>query len=140
MKARLILSAATLTVAFSVAAHSASLPSAQTVNGITFLSGGIGHEEASVLKAEAKNYPLSLLFTAGPRHAFVSKVKVTIKDKAGKVVLDSTSDGPIMLVKLPAGEYRISRRCLAAAQGARRSPRRQAGGVPLAQGLTLLCE
>jgi hypothetical protein len=107
MKARLILSAATLTVAFSVAAHSASLPSAQTVNGITFLSGGIGHEEASALKAEAKNYPLSLLFTAGPRHAFVSKVKVIIKDKAGKVVLDSTSDGPIMLVKLPAGEYRI---------------------------------
>jgi len=107
MKARLILSAATLAVAFSVVAHSASLPSAQTVNGITFLSGGIGHEEASALKAEAKNYPLSLLFTAGPRHAFVSKVKVTIKDKAGKVVLDSTSDGPIMLVKLPAGEYRI---------------------------------
>ena len=107
MKARLILSAATLAVAFSVAASAASLPSPQTVGGITFLSGGVGHEEASALKAEAKNYPLSLLFTAGPRHAFVSKVKVTIKDKAGKVVLDSTSDGPIMLVKLPAGEYRV---------------------------------
>ncbi len=107
MKARFIFSAATLAVAFSLAAHSANLPSAQTVDGITFLSGGVGHEEASALKAEAKNYPLSLVFTAGPRHAFVSEVKVTIKDKAGKVVLDSTSDGPIMLVKLPAGEYRI---------------------------------
>lgn len=107
MKARLTLAAAAFAAAFSLAAGAATLPAPQTLNGITYLSGGIGREEVAAIKAEAKNYPLSLVFSAGPRHAFVAEVKVTIKDKAGKALLDGASGGPIVLVKLPAGTYTV---------------------------------
>ena len=108
MKSRFSLPAAAFAMAFSLAAGAATLPSPQTLDGITYLTGGIGREEAGAMRAEAKSYPLSLVFSAGPRRAFVSDVKVTIKDKSGKVVLDSASGGPIMLVKLPAGQYTVS--------------------------------
>jgi len=107
MKARLTLAAAAFAAALSLTAGAATLPAPQTVNGITYLSGGIGREEVAAIKAEAKNYPLSLVFSAGPRHAFVADVKVTIKDKAGKVLLGSVSGGPIVLVKLAPGSYTV---------------------------------
>jgi hypothetical protein len=59
------------------------------------------------MKAEAKNYPLSLVFSAGKEGEYVADVPVTIKDRAGKVVLDTVSSGPIILLKLPAGKYRV---------------------------------
>ena len=34
--------------------------------------------------------------------------KSIIKDKSGKTVLDTVSDGPIMLTKLPAGQYSVT--------------------------------
>jgi hypothetical protein len=108
MKARFVLSAAALALALSLTAGAATLPASVSANGITYLSGGIGHEEAAAMQAEARNYPLSLVFSAGKHDAFVSNVTVTIKDKAGKVLLDSAAGGPIMLVKLPAGEYTIT--------------------------------
>jgi len=51
---------------------------------------------------------LSLLFTEGKRGAYVANVHVTVKNADGKVLLDSASSGPIMLVRLPPGEYRVS--------------------------------
>jgi hypothetical protein len=107
MNARLTLAAAALAAAFSLAAGAATPTAPQTANGVTYLSGGIGREEVAAIKAEAKNYPLSLVFSAGPRHAFVADVSVTIKDKAGKVLLDSVSGGPIVLLKLAPGRYTV---------------------------------
>jgi len=37
----------------------------------------------------------------------VSDVKVAIADAAGKTLLDTTSDGPWLLTRLPAGNYQI---------------------------------
>ena len=39
---------------------------------------------------------------------YVSDVKVTIADAAGKRLLDTTSEGPWFLAKLPAGNYQIA--------------------------------
>jgi hypothetical protein len=108
MKAQFATAGAALALAFSLTAGAATLPAPISANGITYVSGGIGHEEAAAMQAEARNYPLSLVFSAGKHGAFVSNVTVTIKDKAGKVLLDSASGGPIMLVKLPAGDYTIT--------------------------------
>jgi hypothetical protein len=108
MKARSAASVGALAFALSVSAAAGTLPVAVTENGITYLSGGFDHEEALAMQAEARSYPVSLVFSAGERNESLADVKVTIKDTAGKVLLDAFSTGPIMLVKLPAGQYTIS--------------------------------
>ncbi len=39
--------------------------------------------------------------------SYVSGVKVSIADEAGKTLLDTTSEGPWFLTKLPVGNYQI---------------------------------
>jgi hypothetical protein len=94
-------------LALSVSAAAAPLPTPVTENGITYLSGGFDPEEALAMQAEAPRYPLRLVFSAGERNEFLADVKVTIRDAAGKVLLDTYASGPIMLVKLPPGAYTI---------------------------------
>jgi len=99
--------AGALALAFSVSAAAGPLPVAVKENGITYLSGGFDPEEALAIQAEARSYPLRLVFSAGERDESLADVKVTIEDTAGEVLLDTVSTGPIMLVRLPAGRYTI---------------------------------
>lgn len=92
----------------ALAASHVALPKAKTEGAVTYLSGGIGHDEALAMRRAAKHYPLSMVFSKGKRGEFVADVNVTIKDKVGKTVLKTVSDGPIMLTKLPAGEYSVT--------------------------------
>ncbi len=84
------------------------LPKPKTEGEVTYLSGGIGHLEAQAMRRAAKNYPLSMIFSAGKRGEYIADVHVDIKDKLGKTVLDTISNGPIMLTKLPAGDYQVT--------------------------------
>jgi len=108
MKANLSLPAGALALALALPAAAAMLPPAKTENGITYIVGGIGHDESVAMKAEAKSYPLSMIFYAGKDNEYVADARVAIKDKAGKTVLNIKADGPIMLVKVPAGRYTIT--------------------------------
>jgi hypothetical protein len=108
MKSSLAVTAGALALALALPSLAAALPRPQTENGVTYLSGGIGRDEAAAMKAEAKRYPLSIVLSEGKRDAYVADAKVTIADRAGKALLDGVSGGPIMLVKLPAGRYRIT--------------------------------
>ena len=108
MKTRLCIPTAALLLSIALQASAATLPQPQTANGIRYLSGGVGQDEAAAMKAEAKNYPLSIVFSAGRDNEYLADVKVTIKDKAGKQVLATTTAGPILLVDLPAGRYTIA--------------------------------
>lgn len=108
MKSNVVMTAGALALALSVPALAAALPTPQSEHGITFLSGGIGKDEAAAMKAEAKRYPLSIILSEGKHDAYVANAKVTIAGTDGKVLLDAVSVGPIMLVKLPAGEYRVT--------------------------------
>jgi hypothetical protein len=85
-----------------------TLPQSKTESGITYISGGVGKPEASAMRDEAKRYPLSIVFSAAKDNEFLANVKVTIKNKTGKEVLSAVSEGPIMLVKLPAGKYTVA--------------------------------
>jgi hypothetical protein len=93
----------TLTAA---AALSAAVP--VLANGVSYVSGGIGYTEAAAMQAEARAYPLNLIFTAGSEGDYLNGVKVSIKDSSGAVVLDTVSEGPVMLVMIPTGTYRIA--------------------------------
>ena len=108
MKAIFSVAAGTLALAVAFHAVGATLPQARTEHGVTYISGGIGHDESAALKAEARKYPLSMVFSAGKDNEYLADVKITIKDKAGKEVLNAVANGPIMLVKIPAGRYTIA--------------------------------
>lgn len=108
MKAAMAFPAGALALALVFPAAAAPLPQAKTEHGVTYVSGGIGQDESSALKAEAKSYPLSVVFAAGRQDEYLAEVPVTIKDRSGRTVLDTVSRGPIMLVRLPAGRYRIA--------------------------------
>jgi len=108
---KLTMGAAALGFALPVAAATAmgySLPQAKTEHGITYMSGGVGKPEAEAMKAEARHYPLSMVFSAAKDNEYLADVQVSIKNQSGKQVLNTVSDGPIMLVKLPAGKYTVA--------------------------------
>jgi hypothetical protein len=79
----------------------------KTENGVTYLCGGVGEEEASYLKREARNHDMMLTF-ATRRGAYLADVNVDIRNARGQSVLQTNCDGPIMLVDLPqGGTYRV---------------------------------
>ncbi len=80
--------------------------SVQTMNGVSYVSGGVGTASIDRLNSLAQDFNLKLVFalTSG---AYLSDVKVTIADASGKTLLDATSARPWLLAKLPAGNYQI---------------------------------
>lgn len=80
---------------------------AKTENGVTYLCGGVGKDEAAYMKQTARDHDLMLTF-ATRRGDYLADVKVTIENARGEPVLQTTCDAPIMLVDMPkSGTYRI---------------------------------
>ena len=81
----------------------------ETAGNVSYISGGVGEDEAADMKSAAAGYPLELQFVqkATPRDEFLADVKVRITDRARNVVLDAVASGPFLLAKLPAGTYQI---------------------------------
>lgn len=96
------------TVGSTVAADMQALPEAQTQNGVAYLSGGIGVDQANAMKAAAKDYSLMLTCATKQTGQYLSQVKVSITDKSGAPVLETVTEGPILLAQLAPGQYRIS--------------------------------
>ena len=79
---------------------------AQRSGSIAYISGGVGADSIEKLNAHSKDFNLRLVFamTSGD---YLSDVGVSIKDASGRTLLQTTSDGPWFLIKLPAGNYQI---------------------------------
>lgn len=79
----------------------------QIQGDVTYLCGGIGAEEASYMKSEARGYDLMLTFAAQDG-SYLADVNVDIRDAQGEPVLQTKCDSPLLLVELPrSGMYRI---------------------------------
>ncbi len=105
---------ATLATGIIVAApvlstDSAALPAEEVQGNISFVTGGVGEDEAAMLKRAAAGYPLQMQFVqkAWPRDEFLADVKVRIRDRSKNVLLDTVSQGPFLLARLPAGTYQL---------------------------------
>ena len=87
----------------------AQLPKVQTQGNITYISGGIGEDEAAAIKAESKSWPLSIEFSEHlvSQDLWVAQVYLRILDSKGKTLFDTTVDGPIFLGKVPPGNYEL---------------------------------
>lgn len=78
----------------------------KTAGGVSYVSGGVGTDSIDRLSALAGDFNLKLVFALNSG-SYVSDVGVVIADAAGKALLDTTSDGPWFLARLPAGNYQI---------------------------------
>lgn len=85
----------------------AMLPKAKSVNGIVYLTGGVGARERAALKPLAKDYNLRLTFVSEASGAYLAWVRVRIEDMQGRIVLEAISDGPWFFVRLPRERYRV---------------------------------
>ncbi|EGV30830.1 hypothetical protein ThidrDRAFT_2462 [Thiorhodococcus drewsii AZ1] len=103
--ATLVMAALLSPTTAAIAADLSALPPAQTQNGVTYVTGGIGQPESTAMESAASQYDLMMTFARNDG-AFVSDVQVSISDQQGAPVLDLVS-GPILLIDLPDGTYKI---------------------------------
>jgi hypothetical protein len=88
-----------------------SVPAQAIVEGRTaqdrpFVSGGVDAGELADLRTKQPFFNLSLV-TAARSGAHLAGVKVRITDADGKPVLETEMDGPLLLVDLAPGKYRL---------------------------------
>lgn len=78
----------------------------QAVGNVPYVSGGVGLDSIDRLDMMANQFNLKLVF-ALKSGEYLSEVKVTITDAAGRAIVDALSDGPWFLTKLPQGKYQV---------------------------------
>jgi hypothetical protein len=96
-------------------ASAADQPQLQSNGAVDYLSGGVGKEEADALKQQSADYALTLEFASARSAegdvspgAYLADVKVDIRDAQGRQMLDTTAQGPLLLVRLPPGDYTVA--------------------------------
>lgn len=85
------------------------LPASQYYGGVEYVTGGFGADESAALKAAMPDYPLAFTFAAsdGQRAAYVSQVRVVVRDQYDATILNVESQGPFLLARLMPGSYQI---------------------------------
>jgi hypothetical protein len=90
-----------------VLATHAEMPGVQTQNGIDYVAGGIGKEQADAMKVAAQEYDLMLTFaTDGGK--YLAGIDLQIEEMNGNTLLNPVSEGPLFLADLPVGRYKIT--------------------------------
>jgi hypothetical protein len=78
----------------------------QQQNGITYLNGGVGEDEAKAIQ-QAQGYNLHMTFSTGPKDEYVPDVNLVIQKNPGSPVLTLSEVGPLVYVQLPPGKYTV---------------------------------
>ncbi|MDF0731801.1 carboxypeptidase regulatory-like domain-containing protein [Pseudomonas entomophila] len=79
----------------------------QEQNGIRYLQGGIGQDEANALR-RTPGYDLHITLSTGPEGKFQSGASVDIQSAQGESVLALQDVGPMIYVQLPPGHYKVT--------------------------------
>jgi hypothetical protein len=82
------------------------LPHVKQENGISYISGGAGSDEADALNRLSGQFNLKLTMTI-PSGQYTTPRKLRIEDSRGTSLLEVEPSGPIFLAKMPGGEYVI---------------------------------
>ncbi|WDY55686.1 carboxypeptidase regulatory-like domain-containing protein [Pseudomonas sp. PSKL.D1] len=78
----------------------------QEQNGIRYVQGGIGQDEANALR-QTKGYNLHVELSIGPEGKFQSGASVDIQNAQGNSLLTLQDVGPLLYVQLPPGHYKV---------------------------------
>jgi hypothetical protein len=92
------------------AAGAGAIQSGRTPQGLTYASGGVTHEDLQALHASRGAFSLWVVTAATKTGAHLADVQLTIRDSAGRVVLDERMEGPWLFVDLPLGRYEVQAR------------------------------
>lgn len=79
----------------------------QEQNGVRYLQGGIGQDEANALR-KTPGYDLHVELSTGPEGKFQSGASVDIQNAQGQPVLSIPDAGPLLYVQLPPGKYKVT--------------------------------
>ncbi len=71
------------------------------------VSGGVSLNARDNMRAQVPPHNVKMVFALNTGN-YVSDVRVQVKDRSGKVVLDDVSNGPWLYAQLPAGSYSAS--------------------------------
>lgn len=76
---------------------------------VTFITGGVGRDEAAAFRASMSRYALGLEFAraGAPHGAFLADVHVSVINNRGRTVLQTVAEGPFLLADLLTGTYTI---------------------------------
>lgn len=103
-----VLSICVVLLAAAIGADLVAAP-VQEVNGsVTVLHGGIGADDRALIERQADEFNLKLTFARKGSGAYLADVKVVLRNKQGKVVIDTVASGPLLVARLPEGEYSVS--------------------------------
>lgn len=94
----------------ALSAQAATNPPIRMANGIEYMSGGIGSDEAQLMETVAPRWPATLEFaTQNHKSAeFAADVRVTVRNASGKAVLDNVqAGGPFLVARLDPGRYEV---------------------------------
>ncbi len=75
--------------------------------GIAWLSGGIGDEGRDAMHAAATDYNVHVLFSSRQGN-YLADIPFRVLTAAGKEVVSGTSEGPLLYLRLPDGNYKVS--------------------------------
>lgn len=84
-----------------------ALPQVLQVNGIAYVSGGVGEDEAKAMRAVAGRFNVRLGFYNAKGGEALSDVTVSLVDGDGKRRLRVVSSGPLLYMQVPAGAYTV---------------------------------
>lgn len=106
LKNRSTLSAIVLGMTLTAVVNAADLPVVQSMNGISYVSGGIADESQQAMQQVASEFNLQLTF-AEKDGSYLADIPVTIKDGEGNIVLETVSVGPLFYASLNPGSYKV---------------------------------
>ncbi|MBY8933666.1 MULTISPECIES: hypothetical protein [Pseudomonas] len=78
----------------------------QQQNGVTYLAGGIGEDEAKAIQ-QSSGYNLHMTFAVGAQDEYTADVDVRIEKSSGQTVLTLSQTGPLVYVQLLPGKYTV---------------------------------
>jgi hypothetical protein len=94
----------------AMAAHAVYNPPIEMANGVEYMSGGVGSDEAALMQTVEPRWPASFEFSVkgGKAPVTAAAVVLTIRDSAGHVILNQVaSGGPILVARLDPGHYEV---------------------------------
>ncbi len=81
-------------------------PQVRSAKGIDYLNGGAGEEARAAMTPLQSGFDLKLVFS-NPSGEYLVADHVSVKGRAGEV-FDVDRAGPLLLVRLPAGDYTVT--------------------------------
>ncbi|MBU2409542.1 MAG: carboxypeptidase-like regulatory domain-containing protein [Gammaproteobacteria bacterium] len=97
-------------LSLALGAHATFNPPIHMANGVEYMSGGIGSDEAALMKTVEPRWPAAFEFAVkdGRDADFAANVQITVRDGSGKVVLGQVkAEGPFMVARLEPGHYDV---------------------------------